>query len=831
MSNTINIGIDLGTTNSVIARYSEGEVRVFKDPSSWKETLPSVVAFRKDFVLVGNKAKERLEKDAGNVFGSFKRKMGTAEQFHIKASGKTTDPIELSAHVLRELRRFLPEGEHPDAAVITIPASFDTMQSNATKEAGKQAGFKEVVLLQEPIAASLAFLNNSEKAIEAGTWLVYDLGGGTFDVAIVTVKEGEMTVVDHEGDNFLGGGDFDSMIAEQILIPAIQAAGTFHDDLATSMKSASGRHNAAYILCLHKAEQAKIALSNRERTDMEILLTDDEGEEIEVFIEITRQQLEQIIQPHIDQTIALIKDMLSRNNLKTSQLQFVLMVGGSTFIPAVQRAITDTLKVPVNNDIDPTTVVGIGAAYYAGTKTKRMVSTSDAADQTTPMSDIKVILAHPKATNDTQEYVVGRFEGNFAGYFYKIMRLDGGYDSGLKPIKTEIQELLTIAPQVFNMFKLSVFDANGNNIGIEGGQIGIAHGKYSVVGQPLPFDICLEIDDLESSATLLEIVFQKNELLPMRKTIVKTLNKTIAKNSEDYLRINILEGAHLSTPEANQSIGYMQISGKQLTADAFKGSDVELTISVSESRDITVGAYIVITDQEFNQVFEPSYRNTAPNLLEQQFTILINKLNAALQSAEKTEDYTRAAQFLKWQKEAEELRKRCQAMSDDDVTDQRYQIEDAKRRIARGLGELGGDNKLNDAKLAYINAKNDCKDTVEHQGNDIEKERFQATIADERNWISGNDLRLIKYKTEQLQELRGNINWRQPSYQMLLFNWLRNRTEEMNNQERAEEFVQSGQRAISNQDWHSLSNINNMLWNLLPHEVTGSNKGRPIVGF
>jgi molecular chaperone DnaK len=136
--------------------------------------------------------------------------MGTAESFKIKSINESKTPIELSAQVLKELKTFVNTGDTLDAVVITIPASFDTIQSNATKEAGIQAGFKQVVLLQEPIAASLAYANmKKEREMKEGQWLVYDLGGGTFDVALIKIKDGEMKVLDHEGDNFLGGADFD----------------------------------------------------------------------------------------------------------------------------------------------------------------------------------------------------------------------------------------------------------------------------------------------------------------------------------------------------------------------------------------------------------------------------------------------------------------------------------------------------------------------------------------------------------------------------------------------------------------------------------------------
>ncbi|RYY94279.1 MAG: Hsp70 family protein [Chitinophagaceae bacterium] len=168
----INFGIDLGTTNSLIARFEGGSVQVFKNPRAHRETLPSVVAFRGDRTLVGEKAQELIAKDPANVIGSFKRKMGTDEAYFVPASTAFLTPIELSAIVLRELKGFVHTGEAVERAVITIPASFDTIQSNATKKAGYAAGFAEVVLLQEPIAAALAYFNESARALpESLLWI------------------------------------------------------------------------------------------------------------------------------------------------------------------------------------------------------------------------------------------------------------------------------------------------------------------------------------------------------------------------------------------------------------------------------------------------------------------------------------------------------------------------------------------------------------------------------------------------------------------------------------------------------------------------------------
>jgi molecular chaperone DnaK len=203
MASNINFGIDLGTSNSLVAKFDKGNVEVYKNPNGFKETLPSVVGFRNDRILIGDQARTYLQRDPKSVVSRFKRKMGTSETFKIKSLNASKSPVELSAYVLKELKAFVHTGEELDAAVITIPASFDTVQSNATKEAGKLAGFKTVILLQEPIAASLAYANKEKNVdLKNSQWLVYDLGGGTFDVALVKIVEGELTVLDHEGDNY-----------------------------------------------------------------------------------------------------------------------------------------------------------------------------------------------------------------------------------------------------------------------------------------------------------------------------------------------------------------------------------------------------------------------------------------------------------------------------------------------------------------------------------------------------------------------------------------------------------------------------------------------------
>jgi len=290
------VGIDLGTTNSAIAYAKEGRIQLFSNPRDMgRRTLPSVVGFRKERTIIGTKARERMEKDAKNVFGVFKRKMGTSERFQVPATGKEESPITLSTYILRELLTFLPADLPKRAAVITIPASFDTVQSKATEAAGLAAGFEQVSLLQEPIAASLAFANQTGANVPTdGRWLVYDLGGGTFDVALLAISDGEMKVIDHVGDNFLGGTDFDRLLVEKVMVPKLEEAYAF-TNLMEELKSAKGKYNAQFYILRQRSEEIKIQLSSQETAEVLIDGFEDEhGEEVDLEFTLSREDFNAI---------------------------------------------------------------------------------------------------------------------------------------------------------------------------------------------------------------------------------------------------------------------------------------------------------------------------------------------------------------------------------------------------------------------------------------------------------------------------------------------------------------------------------------------------------
>lgn len=810
---TIDFGIDLGTTNSLIARYKEGKVEVYKNPVGWKNTLPSVVAFRRDRIIVGDKAKEYVEKDSANVFGFFKRKMGTPETFYVPNLGADKTPIELSALVLKELKNFIVDGAAPHSVVITIPASFDTIQSNATKKAGYEAGFKEVVLLQEPVAASLAFANSgADHTVLEGQWIVYDLGGGTFDAALVRLEDGEMRVMDHQGDNYLGGLDFDNLIIDEMLTPYLKTQGAFHNFIA-DLKGKNGRLNRLYYELLFKAEEAKIQLSVTDVAEVEIETEDENGVYIECIIPVRRKDFEAIIAPKIMATIDMIENLLAQNGIAAQQLNQVVLVGGSTYIPYVREQIQNALGVPVNFSVDPTTAVALGAGYFAGTKTAQVQQSMSS----TAVEQLSVKMAYAKTTQEQREYFTAELKGSWLGLNYRITREDGGFDSGLKVAQARITEILPLVRDTFNTFTLRFFDAQNNPVESDASPIGITQGKYNLFGQPLPNDICLEVDDLDTESTRLELIFEKNAILPLKKTLYRTMSRTISKGSSEQVVINVLEGRRDASPSSCLPLGIIAISGKDIPFNLVKGSDVEITLEISESRDLKVNVWLAMTNQEIENTFNPSERYINVDRLKQEMQDIFARARRGLHKMEQQEDYETAAKLQKINRELENLLEALPKLLTEDSGDLKYQMEEQKRQLAQSLDLLTKEDRTEAIREDYFNAKRQCESTVKSHDNPSYTQQYLEIIKNEREYLSHKDVAYIKHKTGELNTLSWDIQRKSPAVLAMIFHLIAAKPDStFSSPSQAQKLKAQGEKALERQNYDELTAIIYGLHALLP---------------
>lgn len=287
----IDFGIDLGTTNSCISVMNGQDPEVFKNNEGIEYTPSAVWIDKKGSTFVGRRAKERLEDDIGNAFSEFKLQMGTDAIYTFVRSGQHMTPEQLSAEVLKALKGdvFQKSGEDVQAAVITVPAAFELPQCEATKRAAQLAGLVSSPLLQEPVAAALAYGFNTEK--DNVFWLVYDLGGGTFDAAVIQVRDGVIQVVNHVGDNHLGGKLIDWAIVEELLIPSVCREYRLSD---------FRRGNPKWISAIAKlkgeAEKAKIRLSRDASAEIiiEFLCQDDRGDPVRFEYDLRREDVSRL---------------------------------------------------------------------------------------------------------------------------------------------------------------------------------------------------------------------------------------------------------------------------------------------------------------------------------------------------------------------------------------------------------------------------------------------------------------------------------------------------------------------------------------------------------
>ena len=346
------IGIDLGTTNSCVSVMEGGEAKVITNPEG-NRTTPSVVAFKDGEIVVGEAAKRQAVTNKDTV-SSVKRLMGSSEKIH--ANGKTYTPQEISAMILQYLKKYAEEylGEPVTKAVITVPAYFNDAQRQATKDAGKIAGLDVERIINEPTAASLAF--GIDKTDKEQKVLVFDLGGGTFDVSIIDMSEGTFEVLATAGDNHLGGDDFDNVIVDWM---ADEFKKQYNIDLKADRMALQRMKEAA--------EKAKKDLSGTLQAHISLpFISANQSGPLHFETDLTRANFDKMTKFLVDRPVTPVKQALKDAGLSASDLDQVLLVGGSTRIPAVQEAVKKELGKEPNKSVNPDEVVAMGAAIQGG---------------------------------------------------------------------------------------------------------------------------------------------------------------------------------------------------------------------------------------------------------------------------------------------------------------------------------------------------------------------------------------------------------------------------------------------------------------------------------
>ncbi|HVI00087.1 MAG TPA: Hsp70 family protein [Enhygromyxa sp.] len=801
------VGFDLGTTNSAAAVFDGELTRVVRN-SQGSNLTPSVVRIDAGGrVTIGAKARRYLERDPANTHHEFKRLMGTGKALEFPAAKVSKRPAELASMILASLRKDVEDqfGFAPTRAVISVPALFELPQSSATSEAAKLAGFEKVELLQEPIASALAAGWSAED--DGGAWLVYDLGGGTFDASLLETADGFLRVVGHDGDNFLGGRDFDWAIVDWALAQIkgregveISRAKPAHADLVRTLKQA--------------AEEVKIELSRS--TDAVLVPATPlslGGHALEVELEITRATVETLCSGLVERSVEVCRRLLRQHRFDPAQLSRIVFVGGPTTMPFLRDRVGSMLGAPIAEGHDPMTLVAQGAAIYAATAG---LDARPAEVGGARVRGRRLWLQFPAVSSDLCPHVVGRVvEG--AGQKptrLELHRGDGLWNSPSTAIDGDGGFVIGVdlLPRKSNVFKLVASDAAGEPVPVDPPTITIVQG-VTISDPPLSRTIGVALAN-DSVRTY----FDRGTPLPAKRTFTHNTVESVAKGSEgSVLKIPIVQGefdrAHLC-----RLVGTLEIPSREIKASLPAGSEVELTLELDRGGRLSARALVPSLDQVFEEVAHLLVPAADPEVLQATVEAMRDRLMGLRGDAFRSG----APQMLGVLDRVEQ----GLAEVERDLEATRGGNEDAGQRARRSLLELDADleeveqtkrwPELEERKIRTMTWAASC---ISQYGTPREQKLFEEVSQAIDRAASEHDPRELQRQLRLASQLGETAWYRDPGTWEFLFEDAASKADSAIDLPLARSLVTEGRAAVTRNDNQALRRVTERLWRLLPADV------------
>jgi len=817
MRDTVDFGIDLGTTNSAIAVVEGGDVSVIKNNDGWDFTPSAVWIPKPDVVHVGRRARERTESDPDNAAAEFKLEMGLAGAGHrFAAAGVTLSPEQLSAEVLKSLRGDAAHqfGASPEAAVITVPAAFALNQTNATSEAAKLAGLGAASpLVQEPTAAAFAygFQDESDRAY----WLVFDFGGGTFDAAVVSKREGELQVLNHAGDPYLGGKLIDWALVERLLVPVVSRALGLAD---------FRRDNPAWRVNFAKlkiaAEDAKILLSRRESADITVELADGQGGTELFEYTLRRGDLERIAEPFYSRAINRCRDALTEGSLDPDDIDRLLLVGGTTLAPGLRERLADPqqgLGIAVDFSQDPTTAVARGAALFASTvRLERPLATPKPGEFT-------IELAYEPSVTTVRPTVAGRLHGaspvDWSGY---SVTLDN--PSSRPPFRSPRIALSadgTFATEVSvdqkdtSRFTVELTDAAGTRQKLSPDTLSITHGDVEFGGAVLTQSLGIGKAD-RTFATML----RKGTSLPARtREIFQTTIALHRSDTESVIQIPVVEGERART-DRNREVAMIEIRPRDVRIDLPAGSDVEVTIEIDKSRLVTVVADVPLVQAQFEAEIDLSnVRAPSADVVQERLGEVESRLARLRTSAETVGSSSARQRLTKLEEEGAVESAREEARRARVEAGAARASEESLRNLQAELDDVEDAVQLPGLLSELREAVDECADLVDRSGQADDRRELADLQSRARTAIEDEDPVGARKQLDRARGFLFDLLRRGPEWDLTLFYMLRDMRQELQPTARADALIQEGEQAIAAGDRHAVAGVNERLRRLIPPDV------------
>ena len=798
------IGIDLGTTNSVIYVYDGTETVLIKSREG-NDVTPSVIyCDSRGRKLIGHVAYMQRPMHPNSCAKSFKRRMGEDHLIELSAVNLTVTPEECSVDILKELFGSLPEEIRKSSetgTVITIPAAFNQKARYATRQAAEMAGIGKVELMQEPVAAVMSFMrvHNAD-----GIFLIYDLGGGTFDVAIAQSTGGKVILLAHSGIEVCGGEDFDKLIVGNIVLPQLYEKYDLPDDLNKNKDF----ENFLPIL-ERSAEWAKIELSRSEESTISIpprqatlpdCLQDLKSETIFEEIPSPRDTFDKLIVEKINDTINCVRKTMEECGVNAHDIDRIIWVGGPTHYKPLRDKVSSELGI--NGEIEiskykPMTAVAEGASLFAesidwSSEDYEMKSTRGKISSDELALSFNYTARTPSNTSKIAVQVGGEVP---LGFEFQIDSLDTGWTSGRIPLKHGTTVEVSLEKPGENTFKVVVYDAVREPISIEQDEIVITRTPAIVEAIPSPSSISLVVHDKSIGKDILVPLIEKGDTLP-KKVSVPGLKarKALEAGSSEFLNFILLEGEFKEDIYANENIGEFRINGTDFdegvileSADLicnFKmanSAEFKFTVEVPDIRNIFE---LSETGFYFPDSGKRDYTKMAPEIIEEGIAVRnrINeikevvddpKLDQALQKLEAALSLDSDESDPEKVKEAEQC-----------ITQAKELLEEVKRKNRKEIRQI----ELN-RELTFFDMY--CR----QHARPSEERAFDNLVATTQRSIENND----RDFDDHLNELSARIFeilWRQPWFIIERFKHLINSPDVFTDKFRFDELAMKGKQLL-----------------------------------
>lgn len=797
------VGIDLGTTNSTAAVFNGETVAPVRNTAGALLT-PSVVRIdRRGNVMVGAKARRFAESDPRNAHAEFKRLMGTGHRFTFSAAQTVKSPEELSSLILHSLRSDIEAqtGVAPTRAVISVPALFELPQIQATSEAARLAGYEQIEMIQEPVASALAAGWQRE---DSGLWLVYDLGGGTFDVSLLETQDGLLRVAAHDGDNFLGGRDFDARVVDW-MVTSIQEGG------GPKLDRRNPEHLATFRRLRLLAEEAKIELTRSHSASIYCPNLEHEGEPVDVDLELTREELEKLIRPLIERTLDVCQRLVTSKGLTPRDLSRIVLVGGPTVIPSLRQLVDEGLGAPLATDVDPMVVVAQGAALFAA------ASGLDARPKQTPVrpaSGPHLWLQHPAMTSDMTPFVVGKVvDAPSAVDSLILSRDDGAWQSPEQVPDSDgnFATMVSLRPRASNTFEIHA-RVRGDLVATQPANLTIIHG-VALSEPPLSRSIGIALAD-----DRVQVYAERGTPLPLRRTFTHRTVEAVVPGFTDYaLRVPIVQGefpwAHLC-----RLVGVLEIPSAALEAPLPVDAAIEVTLEVDRGGQLRAQAHVPQLQQVFDQVADLLIAGTTPAELEHTTATAAQRAAELRRRAFAESDIHTITQLADVDRLMAEATSSIDAAHGGDA--------DAAQRARRLLLDVAA--ILDEAEtarawpelVARVEAdRAGALGWIGDTGTPQEQQSAARTCSALDRALAARNASEVERQLRILKHLADSAYFRHPSCWRWEFTALASRVSEATNLPKAQNLVLRGQRALGRGDDKELERIVRELYPLLPPDV------------